>query len=157
MSRSRLAAKTAVFVGPRRAPPRRSALSTFTAALGGAALTFALMRPHETGTAAQAMLQDGGDSLADVTVHVSASESSSLSVADLCQLFQWPHDDVARGQKSRQCHPFLHLTRPTECQTVLGPSGYRWVQVSPAQEHIQGDQWWVDYQASRSPCSASFS
>ncbi|EGG02960.1 alpha-amylase [Melampsora larici-populina 98AG31] len=45
------------------------------------------------------------------------------------QLFQWPHIDVAN-----------------ECESHLAPAGYRWVQVSPPQEHIRGPQWWVDYQ-----------
>ena len=28
----------------------------------------------------------------------------------------------------------------------LGPAGYGYVEVSPASEHIQGDQWWTSYQ-----------
>ncbi|KAG0149599.1 hypothetical protein CROQUDRAFT_88937 [Cronartium quercuum f. sp. fusiforme G11] len=46
------------------------------------------------------------------------------------QLFQWSHNDVAN-----------------ECEYYLGPLGYRWVQVSPPQEHIAGNTWWSDYQA----------
>lgn len=45
------------------------------------------------------------------------------------QLFQWSHEDVAK-----------------ECEDHLGPAGYRYAQVSPVQESIQGPQWWVDYQ-----------
>ncbi|KAH9822237.1 alpha-amylase [Melampsora americana] len=45
------------------------------------------------------------------------------------QLFQWSHVDVAK-----------------ECESHLGPAGYRWAQVSPPQEHIKGNTWWVDYQ-----------
>ncbi|WAQ82977.1 hypothetical protein PtA15_3A343 [Puccinia triticina] len=45
------------------------------------------------------------------------------------QLFQWRYPDVG-----------------TECETFLGPNGYRFVQVSPPQEHIEGPQWWTDYQ-----------
>lgn len=44
-------------------------------------------------------------------------------------LFEWAWPDVAR-----------------ECETFLGPSGYAAVQVSPAQEHVTGDQWWTRYQ-----------
>lgn len=33
-----------------------------------------------------------------------------------------------------------------ECTSFLGPAGVGFVQVSPPQEHISGDQWWVDYQ-----------
>ena len=45
------------------------------------------------------------------------------------QLFEWTWPDVAR-----------------ECETFLGPAGYTAVQVSPAQEHIPGEQWWTRYQ-----------
>lgn len=44
-------------------------------------------------------------------------------------LFEWKFDSVAR-----------------ECTNVLGPKGYGYVEVSPAQEHIQGYQWWTSYQ-----------
>ena len=44
-------------------------------------------------------------------------------------LFEWSFASVAR-----------------ECTTVLGPKGYGYVEVSPAQEHIQGPQWWTSYQ-----------
>lgn len=33
-----------------------------------------------------------------------------------------------------------------ECQNFLGPRGYGYVQVSPPQEHVRGQQWWVAYQ-----------
>ncbi|KNZ54553.1 hypothetical protein VP01_2915g1 [Puccinia sorghi] len=45
------------------------------------------------------------------------------------KLFQWRYSDVA-----------------LECQHFLGPNGYRYVQISPPHEHIQGPQWWTDYQ-----------
>lgn len=45
------------------------------------------------------------------------------------QLFQWPWTSVGR-----------------ECGEVLGPYGFDFVLLSPAQEHIQGDQWWTSYQ-----------
>lgn len=45
------------------------------------------------------------------------------------QLFQWRYADVAH-----------------ECEAFLGPNGYRYVQISPPHEHIQGPQWWTDYQ-----------
>ncbi|KAJ7891234.1 alpha-amylase, partial [Mycena olivaceomarginata] len=44
-------------------------------------------------------------------------------------LFEWPWDSVA-----------------SECTTFLGPAGFGYVQVSPANEHITGGQWWTDYQ-----------
>jgi alpha-amylase len=34
-----------------------------------------------------------------------------------------------------------------ECESFLGPAAVGFVQVNPPQEHISGDQWWVDYQA----------
>ncbi|NGO69609.1 alpha-amylase [Streptomyces boncukensis] len=33
-----------------------------------------------------------------------------------------------------------------ECTTTLGPAGYGYVEVSPATEHIRGEQWWTSYQ-----------
>ncbi|KAA1110706.1 hypothetical protein PGT21_030091 [Puccinia graminis f. sp. tritici] len=45
------------------------------------------------------------------------------------QLFQWRYSDVG-----------------DECEAFLGPNGYRYVQVSPPHEHIEGPQWWTDYQ-----------
>ncbi|KAJ7465268.1 glycoside hydrolase superfamily [Mycena latifolia] len=47
----------------------------------------------------------------------------------IVQLFEWPWDSVA-----------------SECTSFLGSSGYGYAQVSPASEHITGDQWWTDYQ-----------
>lgn len=44
-------------------------------------------------------------------------------------LFSWDFDSIAR-----------------ECTDRLGPAGYGFVQVSPPQEHIQGSQWWTQYQ-----------
>ncbi|MFL1456069.1 carbohydrate-binding module family 20 domain-containing protein [Marinobacter sp. GN3S48] len=44
-------------------------------------------------------------------------------------LFEWKWSDVAQ-----------------ECENFLGPKGFRAVQVSPPQEHIQGSAWWTRYQ-----------
>jgi alpha-amylase len=44
-------------------------------------------------------------------------------------LFEWPWTAVA-----------------SECETWLGPKGFKAVQVSPPQEHITGTQWWTRYQ-----------
>lgn len=44
-------------------------------------------------------------------------------------LFEWRYDSVASA-----------------CTSTLGPKGYGYVEVSPAQEHIQGGQWWTSYQ-----------
>ncbi|KDR78015.1 hypothetical protein GALMADRAFT_244986 [Galerina marginata CBS 339.88] len=53
--------------------------------------------------------------------------SGSKSV--IIQMFQWTWDSIA-----------------AECTNFIGPAGYGFVQVSPAQEHIAGPQWWTDYQ-----------
>ncbi|KAI0031022.1 glycoside hydrolase family 13 protein [Vararia minispora EC-137] len=47
----------------------------------------------------------------------------------IVQLFEWNWDSIA-----------------AECASFLGPAGYGYVQVSPPQEHLSGDQWWTDYQ-----------
>jgi alpha-amylase len=57
----------------------------------------------------------------------SASPPSSKDVT--ATLFEWKFDSVAK-----------------ECTNTLGPKGYGFVEVSPAQEHIQGYQWWTSYQ-----------
>lgn len=44
-------------------------------------------------------------------------------------LFEWKYADVAKA-----------------CTDQLGPDGYGYVEVSPASEHIKGDQWWTSYQ-----------
>lgn len=44
-------------------------------------------------------------------------------------LFEWKWTDVAQ-----------------ECENFLAPKGFSAVQVSPPQEHIQGDTWWTRYQ-----------
>ncbi|KAH8986767.1 glycoside hydrolase [Lactarius hatsudake] len=58
-----------------------------------------------------------------------AARSSSVSKAVIAQMFEWTWDSVA-----------------AECTSFLGPAGYAFVQVSPAQEHVQGPEWWTDYQ-----------
>lgn len=45
------------------------------------------------------------------------------------QLFEWSWSDVAN-----------------ECETFLSKKGYKAVQVSPPNDHIQGSQWWTRYQ-----------
>lgn len=47
----------------------------------------------------------------------------------IIQMFEWTWDSIA-----------------AECTDFIGPAGYGFVQVSPAQEHITGTQWWTDYQ-----------
>jgi alpha-amylase len=47
----------------------------------------------------------------------------------LVHLFEWPWPSVA-----------------SECETQLGPKGFKAVQISPPQEDILGSQWWTRYQ-----------
>jgi hypothetical protein len=58
-----------------------------------------------------------------------AAFSLSVSNAVIAQMFEWTWDSVA-----------------AECTAFLGPAGYAFVQVSPAQEHVKGPEWWTDYQ-----------
>ncbi|KAH8996004.1 glycoside hydrolase [Lactarius akahatsu] len=58
-----------------------------------------------------------------------AARSASEKKAVIVQMFEWNWDSVA-----------------AECTSFLGPAGYGFVQVSPAQEHVQGPEWWTDYQ-----------
>lgn len=44
-------------------------------------------------------------------------------------LFEWSWDDIAH-----------------ECSAFLGPKGFAAVQISPPNEHIQGEAWWTRYQ-----------
>ncbi|KIK51385.1 glycoside hydrolase family 13 protein [Collybiopsis luxurians FD-317 M1] len=48
----------------------------------------------------------------------------------IIQMFEWNWDSLAQ-----------------ECTEFIGPAGYRYIQVSPPQEHISGSQWWTSYQA----------
>src|SRR5689334_6809679 len=47
----------------------------------------------------------------------------------IANLFEWNWTSVA-----------------SECQNFLGPRQYGYVQISPPQEHVRGEQWWVAYQ-----------
>ncbi|ESP93971.1 alpha-amylase [Pseudoalteromonas luteoviolacea] len=58
--------------------------------------------------------------------HVMATPHSTSTFV---HLFEWSWADVAN-----------------ECETFLGPQGYKAVQISPPNEHIAGDQWWTRYQ-----------
>ncbi|KAA1477013.1 glycoside hydrolase [Dentipellis sp. KUC8613] len=58
-----------------------------------------------------------------------ALAAGSTTKPVIVQMFEWTWDSIA-----------------TECTQFLGPAGYGYVQASPAQEHIQGTQWYTDYQ-----------
>ncbi|KAF9039953.1 glycoside hydrolase family 13 protein [Panaeolus papilionaceus] len=61
--------------------------------------------------------------------HILESRNPSGSKSVIIQMFQWNWDSIA-----------------AECTDFIGPAGYGFVQVSPPQEHINGSQWWTDYQ-----------
>ncbi|KAN0114196.1 Glycoside hydrolase superfamily [Russula decolorans] len=61
--------------------------------------------------------------------HTNAGSQQPASKVVIAQMFEWDWDSVA-----------------AECTSFLGPAGYGFVQVSPAQEHVQGAEWWTDYQ-----------
>ncbi|KZW01389.1 glycoside hydrolase family 13 protein [Exidia glandulosa HHB12029] len=60
-------------------------------------------------------------------MRVNSAPSGNKTV--IIQIFEWSWDSVA-----------------AECTNFIGPAGYGFVQVSPPAEHIQGAQWWTDYQ-----------
>jgi alpha-amylase len=73
--------------------------------------------------AAIASLLPAGCAAASSDAQVVTSKSVGV------QMFEWTWNALAK-----------------ECTNNLGPAGYNWVEVSPPQEHIVGDQWWVHYQ-----------
>jgi alpha-amylase len=66
-------------------------------------------------------------SLGPTAPTANASPTGSKKV--IANLFEWNWNSVA-----------------SECRNFLGPRGYGYVQVSPPQEHVKGQQWWVAYQ-----------
>ncbi|KAJ6476448.1 glycoside hydrolase [Mycena vitilis] len=63
------------------------------------------------------------------TADMLQSRAPSGSKTVIIQMFEWTWASVA-----------------AECTNFIGPAGYGFVQVSPPQEHVQGAQWWTDYQ-----------
>jgi pullulanase len=75
---------------------------------------------------------------------------------------------VGAPAAAKNPHTFVHLFEWSwpdiahECEAFLGPKGYEAVQISPPNEHIQGDPWWTRYQpvsyqlVSRSGDAAAF-
>ncbi|KAI9446973.1 glycoside hydrolase superfamily, partial [Lactarius psammicola] len=81
-------------------------------------LTFVRARARRVTCSALSIPQQGAH-------QVPCSTLSIRQQAVIAQMFQWTWDSVA-----------------AECTTFLGPAGY----ASPAQEHVEGPQWWTDYQ-----------
>jgi alpha-amylase len=68
-------------------------------------------------------LLPSGIAAADNSTQVVTSQSVGV------QMFEWTWNSLAK-----------------ECTSNLGPAGYDWVEVSPPQEHITGNEWWIHYQ-----------
>lgn len=92
-------------------------------------LTLTLSAPLDPAVADPAV---AADPVADPAV-APASAFTPESATTLVHLFEWTWADIA-----------------TECETYLGPNGYRAVQISPPQEHVvlpdRGYPWWQRYQ-----------
>ncbi|MFJ8752413.1 alpha-amylase family protein [Streptomyces sp. NPDC102441] len=71
-----------------------------------------------------------------------------LTVAGLTVLAPWQSQATPPGEKSVTVTMFerQYADVASACTDRLGPAGYGYVEVSPASEHIQGDQWWTSYQ-----------
>ncbi|KAF5365431.1 hypothetical protein D9758_010853 [Tetrapyrgos nigripes] len=65
----------------------------------------------------------------ETTTGVLEARAPSGSKTVIIQMFEWTWDSIA-----------------AECTNFIGSAGYGFVQVSPPAEHIQGSQWWTDYQ-----------
>lgn len=57
-----------------------------------------------------------------------------------------PAADVPRSSVGVQLFQFSWNSVAEQCTEVLGPAGYEWVLVTPAQEHINQQEWWASYQ-----------
>jgi len=81
-------------------------------------------------TAASLALLSAGAALASPVLSRTSLERRVTSAPVIIQMFEWNWNSIAN-----------------ECTEFIGPAGYSYVQVSTAQETIQGDQWWTSYQA----------
>ncbi|MFR9722373.1 alpha-amylase [Streptomyces sp. MS19] len=92
--------------------------------------------PHHRGVLARfsrtvlAGLLAAAGSVVSLTATAPAARAAPPGERDVTAvLWNWDFPSIAR-----------------ECADRLGPAGYGYVQVSPPQEQIQGDQWWTAYQ-----------
>ncbi|MEW9515887.1 alpha-amylase [Streptomyces tubercidicus] len=71
-----------------------------------------------------------------------------LAAAGLATFAPWPSQAAPPGEKTVTATLFewKYADVAQACTDQLGPAGYGSVEVSPASEHIQGDQWWTSYQ-----------
>ncbi|MCK7625719.1 alpha-amylase family protein [Streptomyces sp. RS10V-4] len=71
-----------------------------------------------------------------------------LAAAGLAAFAPWPAQAAPPGERTVTATLFerTYADVARACTDQLGPAGYGYVEVSPASEHIQGDQWWTSYQ-----------
>lgn len=93
-------------------------------------------RPHPArprrafvGMAALAVLAMAASLTGTVGTAPTASATPPGAKDVTATMFEWSFSSVAKA-----------------CTDTLGPKGYGFVEVSPAQEHMQGSQWWTSYQ-----------
>ncbi|MEV7491555.1 alpha-amylase family protein [Streptomyces anulatus] len=77
-----------------------------------------------------------------------ATLAGLLAAGGLTVLAPWPSQATPPGERTVTATLFewKYDAVATACTDTLGPAGYGYVEVSPATEHIQGDQWWTSYQ-----------
>ncbi|MEU9118278.1 alpha-amylase family protein [Streptomyces sp. NPDC048506] len=71
-----------------------------------------------------------------------------LAAVGLATFAPWSSEATPPGEKTVTVTLFerKYVDVAKACTDQLGPAGYGYVEVSPASEHIQGDQWWTSYQ-----------
>lgn len=57
-----------------------------------------------------------------------------------------PNKPITNASVGIQMFEWPWVSLKAECTNVLGPEGIDWILVSPPQESINGDAWWVNYQ-----------
>ncbi len=75
------------------------------------------------------LLPMAGLAICSLLGSLSANAAPEVPRTTFVHLFEWTWPDIAE-----------------ECEEFLGPRGFSAVQVSPPNEHIQGQEWWTRYQ-----------
>jgi len=57
-----------------------------------------------------------------------------------------PNKTITNASVGMQMFEWNWVSLKSECTNTLGPEGIDWILVSPPQESINGDAWWVNYQ-----------
>jgi|GEM_PF-154197 len=104
---------------------RRIAAATLALVIGSAGASNAVVLAAPSGPGVQQAALAG----AKAAISVAASAPQSANDSDvILNMFQWTWNSVA-----------------DQCPS-LGDAGFGYVQVSPPQEHVLGEQWWTSYQ-----------